>query len=239
MKRRIDVIDQFADLVVGADDARRLAGRSLDVLLSLTSGRSAAVFSCEEGRLTLFASRGIDQHVLDGVDGVWSRLAASLRDGEAVYVAERKSEVRLPKPAEPGGPASLVVAPVHADERLVGLVYIDSLEPRFCTPHDLERLAKFGRIFAKALTDVEPAEERVQGRLAAAWDSYLERTPVDDIEREKLLLLLNRNEWNIARVARLMGVTRRTIYLRLARYNVPRERVRKTRGRAALRPATS
>ena len=51
--------------------------------------------------------------------------------------------------------------------------------------------------------------------------------------REKLLLLLNRNEWNIARVARLMGVTRRTIYLRLQRYNIPRERVPKTRPRRA------
>ena len=52
------------------------------------------------------------------------------------------------------------------------------------------------------------------------------------MEREKLLLLLNRNEWNIARVARLMGVTRRTVYLRLQRYKIPRERVLKTRVRA-------
>jgi transcriptional regulator of acetoin/glycerol metabolism len=66
---------------------------------------------------------------------------------------------------------------------------------------------------------------------AEAWETYLERTPVEDMEREKLLLLLNRNEWNIARVARLMGVTRRTIYLRLQRHNIPRERVPKNRPR--------
>ena len=52
--------------------------------------------------------------------------------------------------------------------------------------------------------------------------------------REKLLLLLNRNEWNIARVSRLMGVTRRTIYLRLQRYGIPREKIRKTLRRPAL-----
>jgi len=51
------------------------------------------------------------------------------------------------------------------------------------------------------------------------------------MEREKLLLLLNRNEWNIARVARLMGVTRRTVYLRLQRYNIRAERVLKSRPR--------
>jgi transcriptional regulator of acetoin/glycerol metabolism len=75
-------------------------------------------------------------------------------------------------------------------------------------------------------------QQQAQSR-AEAWETYLERTPVEDMEREKLLLLLNRNEWNIARVARLMGVTRRTIYLRLQRYNIPRERVPKTRLKAA------
>jgi len=52
----------------------------------------------------------------------------------------------------------------------------------------------------------------------------------------KLLLLLNRNEWNIARVARLMGVTRRTVYLRLQRYNIPRERVPKPGHRLRKKP---
>jgi transcriptional regulator of acetoin/glycerol metabolism len=77
-----------------------------------------------------------------------------------------------------------------------------------------------------------PLKEKGRSQ-AEAWETYLERTPVEDMEREKLLLLLNRNEWNIARVARLMGVTRRTIYLRLQRYNIPRERVPKGRLRTA------
>ncbi len=41
-------------------------------------------------------------------------------------------------------------------------------------------------------------------------------------EREHLLLLLERNEWNIARVARLLGVSRLTVYRRLGRLNVSR-----------------
>jgi DNA-binding NtrC family response regulator len=111
---------------------------------------------------------------------------------------------------------------------------VDSLDPHFCAAHDLERLTKFSRIVAKAVTDTTPTRDGGGGRThAEAWETYLERTPVEDMEREKLLLLLNRNEWNIARVARLMGVTRRTIYLRLQRYNIPRERVPKTRVRTA------
>jgi len=45
MPRRVDLIDQFAELVVGADDPRRLAERTLEVVMSLLNGRSGAVFS--------------------------------------------------------------------------------------------------------------------------------------------------------------------------------------------------
>ena len=232
MKRRVDLIDQFADLVMGADDPRHLAERTLEVVMALTNGRSGAVFTLDADKLTLFASRGIDQHVLDAIQAVWSRFRQALEGGEPFYVSERSSDPRLPRPDDREGPASFAVVPVFEGEKLVSLLYVDSLDPHFCTEHDLERMTKFSRIVAKAVTSTAGEHSRV-GERADGWEAYLERTPVEDLEREKLLLLLNRNEWNIARVSRLMGVTRRTIYLRLQRYNIPRERVRKTR----LRPA--
>ncbi len=234
MKRRTDLIDLFADLVVGADDPRRLAERTLEVVMSLTGGRSGAVFTCPEGRITLFGSRGIDQSVLDTVPSVWETYAEALKRGETVYVADRNADRKLP-PVKPGqsGPASFAMVPVMEDDALLALLYVDSQEPHFCDGHDLERLTKFSRIVAKAVHESASGGERSAS--AEAWEAYLERTPVEDMEREKLLLLLNRNEWNIARVARMMGVTRRTVYLRLQRYNIPRERVPKTR----LRPASA
>lgn len=234
VKRRVDLIDQFTDLVVGSDDPRRLAERTLEVVMSLNNGRSGAVFSRGDESLTLFASRGIDQQVLDAVQTVWSRYRESLQKGEMFYVPDRASDRRLPKPDKDSGVAGFVVVPVFDGDSLVALLYVDSLDPHFCTNHDLERLKKFSRILAKAVTDSFSPERKEQTR-SEGWETYLERTPVEDMEREKLLLLLNRNEWNIARVARLMDVTRRTIYLRLARYKIPRERVRKTR----VRPATA
>jgi GAF domain-containing protein len=227
MKRQFRIIDQFADLVVGADDPWRLAVRTLEMVMSLTNGRSGAVFTREGDRLTLFASRGIDQHVLDSVDAAWTRQREGFLRGETVYVPDRDRDTSLGRAPERGGPASLAVAPVFSGDELVALFYVDSLQPHFCTPHDLERMGKFSRILAKAVTNGAAAEGREPVR-AEAWEHYLERTPMDDMAREKLLLLLNRNEWNIARVSRLMGVTRRTIYLRLQRYGVPREKIRKT-----------
>lgn len=232
MKERADLIAKLADVVVDADDPRRLAEGTLEVLMSLSNGRSSAVFSLNGERLTLFASRNVDQSVLDAIQTIWEHNRSSLVQGEAFYVADRSTDQRIKgSAAASGGSRSFVVVPVFGDEVLCALLYVDSLDPHFCTEHDLARILKLARILAKATTDdSEPAQ-------ADGWEAYLERTPPANIERDKLLLLLNRNEWNISRVARLMGVTRRTIYLRLARYKIPREHVRKTVGRTA--PARS
>jgi hypothetical protein len=228
MTRRVDLIDQFTELVVGASDPRRLAERTLEVVMSLLNGRAGAVFTCGGEEVTLFASRGIDQAVLDIVPVVWGAQKTFFRAGETFYVPDRAGDRRLPGAlAEKPGPASFAVVPVLEDEALLALLYVDSQEPHFCDAHDLERLSKFSRIVAKSVNDTTAA--RPAGGSADSWEAYLERTPVEDMEREKLLLLLNRNEWNIARVARMMGVTRRTVYLRLQRYNIPRERVPKSR----------
>ncbi len=233
MKRRVDLIDQFADLVVGSDDPRHLAERTIEVVMSLVNGRSGAVFTKDGDRVALFASRGIDQHVLDGIQAIWSGFRATFEKGETFYVPDYENDRRVKRPEGGLVPASLAVVPVVQDDGLVALLYVDSFDPHFCTIHDLDRMGKFSKIIAKAVSQTVEADVRLSPR-SQGWEAYLERTPVEDMEREKLLLLLNRNEWNIARVARLMGVTRRTIYLRLQRYNVPREKVPKTRLR--LRP---
>ena len=232
MARRLDLIDQFTELVVGADDPRRLAERTLEVVMSLLNGRSSAVFTSNGNDVTLFASRGIDQAVLEIVPQVWAVQKESLRRGELLYVPDRSAERRLPMmPADRPGPASFAIVPVLEDEVLLAILYVDSQDPHFCDAHDLDRLGKFSRIVAKSVHD--STSQRPGGGTGDSWEAYLERTPVEDMEREKLLLLLNRNEWNIARVARMMGVTRRTVYLRLQRYNIPRERVPKSRFKSA------
>jgi hypothetical protein len=225
MNPHVDLIDSFTNLVVGADDPKRLAERTLEVMASLTNGRSAAVFTLEGSKIRLFASSRVDQSVLDVAGGVWERERDFLEKGNTFYVTDKSADRRVN--LDDTAIASFAMVPVHDAGSIVALIYIDSADPHFCEPHDIPRLAKFSRIIAKAVNDATFGRERT--RSVEEWETYLERTPVEDMEREKLLLLLNRNEWNIARVSRLMGVTRRTIYLRLARYNIPREKVRKSR----------
>ena len=93
-----------------------------------------------------------------------------------------------------------------------------------------------GLLFIEGAAGVESTNPVVTA-LAAALKAAHERPPMGDgmeslaggeIERRRLIAALERHEWNIARVARLMGVTRRTIYLRLKRYKIDRRRVPKT-----------
>lgn len=197
--------------------------------MALSNGRSGAIFKRDGKGMTLHTSRGIDQTVLDALQTVWQRHRDSLQAGEAFYVPDRRGDRRIPKEQRTEGATAFVVVPVFSGGELSALLYVDSHDPHFCEPHDLQRLSKLSRIIAKAVAGGGSADEPAQ----SAWQSYLERTPLEDMEREKLLLLLNRNEWNISRVARLMGVTRRTIYMRLARHKIPREKILKTRRRLA------
>ena len=112
-----------------------------------------------------------------------------------------------------------VLAPLKDDGALVGLLHLDAPQG-----FDQSLLSTFGLVLAKAVQSDLTSDRP----LAVA-----EIVDVPEQSRDRLVTLLHRNEWNIARVARLMGVTRRTIYLRLQRYNIPRERVPKTRPRRA------
>src|SRR5258705_10417991 len=162
--------------------------------MSLTNGRSGAVFGHDEGRIALFASRGIDQHVLDAANTVWAPQRETVQSGQPFYVPDVNTERRLPK-ADGTGPVSFVMVPVMGAEGLSAVLYVDSFDPHFCTSQDLERLSKFSRIIAKAVGENEGVSvDRAPSR-AEAWGGHLGRTPVEDMERGLLLLLLNRNGW--------------------------------------------
>jgi transcriptional regulator of acetoin/glycerol metabolism len=58
--------------------------------------------------------------------------------------------------------------------------------------------------------------------------NYLATQPAHEMEKEHLLQTLQRNEWNVARVARKLGLGRPTIYARMQRYGIERKKVPKT-----------
>jgi hypothetical protein len=106
---------------------------------------------------------------------------------------------------------SHALVPIQHSQELVALLYLDA--PRPFEPESIS-------VFQVALAEAVRASSR-----RPPFETYLGSTRSEDLERQHLLVTLSQNDWNIARAARLMGVTRRTVYLRLQRYGIPRKRV--------------
>ena len=98
------------------------------------------------------------------------------------------------------GPSGGIVVPILSGRDLLALVYQD--ERGRCADDEIATVC--GLIRNRLVEGPTPA-----------------LSPERD-EREHLLLLLERNEWNIARVARLLSVSRLTVYRRLGRLGVSR-----------------
>jgi len=92
------------------------------------------------------------------------------------------------------------VIPLLDDRELIALVYIEDRGNA-------------------SVQEVEAVCRLIRNRLTESPEVPL--VPVRD-EREHLVLLLERNDWNIARVARLLNVSRLTLYRRLGRFGVAR-----------------
>jgi len=75
-------------------------------------------------------------------------------------------------------------------------------------------------IFATAIAEAVLASEKAEPRPAP------QVSPAEQ-GRLQLVTLLERTDWNIAEVARLLGVTRRTVYMRLRSFGIERRRVPK------------
>lgn len=108
-----------------------------------------------------------------------------------------------------GVEGDLCILPVRVDGLLVGGVWLDGVDPRLADLGDMADLI--------AATIDAPA---------LPLDHALDME-TDEFAKRRTLMLLRDNEWNVARVSRIMKVTRKTIYDRLGRWGIERQIVRK------------
>jgi hypothetical protein len=106
---------------------------------------------------------------------------------------------------------STVLLPLLEGEAVLGVLYLKDPE-RFNLDVTGPWLAALS-IFLRAAS-----------RGAGLSTAYPENPPS---QRDQLLRALNEREWNVARVARDLGVTRRTVYLRMSRFAIARQHITK------------
>ena len=173
-----------------------VAANAVTFLARATRSSSAAAFAVgEDGELKLFASHQIDQHALDAVQGAWNAQQTTLRAGEPI-----SSEGWL-------------IGPLKTGSEFAGLLFLGQ-----AGKPDLRQLSRVLEILAKAMRSGPSSPQKGE------WAAFLEKTSPEEVAREQLVLLLEQNEWNVARVARLKGVTRPTIYNWMERYGIKRKR---------------
>jgi len=108
---------------------------------------------------------------------------------------------------EPG----FALLPAMLDGEMVAALYL-------AQPEDMA--VGDARVFGAAIA------QAVEASTAPGPHRVPETSPTEEA-RLQLLSLLERHEWNIAEVARLLGVTRRTVYMRLQSFGIERRHVPK------------
>jgi transcriptional regulator of acetoin/glycerol metabolism len=98
-----------------------------------------------------------------------------------------------------------VIVPLLRAGSLVGLLALDSPDPSTVS----EGVSALGPFLLDAIEVAKENEKSAPGT--------------------ELRRLLEEHEWNLARVARILGVARLTIYERMRRYGIPRVRVARRR----------
>jgi hypothetical protein len=202
-----DLVQRLA----GLGEPLQAAERAVAAATAYFSARVVAALAREHERMVLVTGRGVEPGILDAIGRTWTSRHTELVAGRALHGPAFEME-----PTQRQG--VFVLAPVMEGSYTSGLLYVQTDEVRFREARDIDALAQFSRLLAGSLS--------LTGR--PALQDFLERTPADEVARQQLLVLLERHEWNIASVARLLGVTRATIYNRLERHGLERVRVPKT-----------
>lgn len=180
--------------------------------------RAVAFFEFTPGGTRLAFADHIDQGTLWDAQLLASRPPLGLREGAAFRGRGHGGRSFLVLPCRPheGGPLrGLLYVELHDDAEIRPLRPLRALSEMLATALAVDEAASDA--------DDEPAETQ-----APASEPAL----LDEPQSANLVFLLEHNEWNVSRVARLLGVTRMTVYNRLRRAGVGRKRVPKAQGGA-------
>lgn len=180
-----------------AKDPRQSVDTMLEFLIGVNDAGSGAVFAIQDGP-RLVIGHGLTQSALEWTASRWSQEEPSLAQGRVSRTD------------------ACFLLPVLKRDHLVALVFLATSQV------DLDSLAEVSGMLADAVGKVASRPEPL-----SSVEAYLEQNTTEEIERRRLLLLLDRFEWNLARVARELRISRTTLYKRLTDFGIDRQRVPK------------
>lgn len=118
-------------------------------------------------------------------------------------------QARLAKGDTVSAPGFAIAPLAGEGNAQIGWVYLEGSRIA-----DIKELRPFLMAIAKAVTTT-----------GAGVAERLPNVNRADANRANIVRILEENDWNIARVSRSLGVTRRTLYMRLAAFGIARKKV--------------
>jgi transcriptional regulator with GAF, ATPase, and Fis domain len=230
---KVELIDQISDLVESILIPGKLLQKLLSVVVKMSNSERGAIFILiEGGKLDSRAIIGGDLESSKTMEVVCNHYLTELSNSSSViYVPDTRKEEKFRKTSAFKGidTLSLACVPLRVDGSFCGVLYLDSTtNARLFTSLDKERLIRFGKLVTKALLHGQKFPEMELKVPTVSVSDFLAERTIDEIERQQLTAILEKNHWNVTRTSQLMEIPRRTLYNKMTKYGIKRSRRRKT-----------
>jgi transcriptional regulator of acetoin/glycerol metabolism len=85
-------------------------------------------------------------------------------------------------------------------------------------------VSRYSKLITSALIHEQRLNEADVKIANVSVNDYLADRTIDEIEKQQLSALLERNNWNVTRTSHAMDVPRRTLYNKMTKYGIKRPR---------------
>lgn len=208
MPRRRDNASQTPSLVEQVLDEQSLLVELLTTATNLVKAERAALLTCRRGNWSLEAAVGL---------GDQAQKFIKLLSGEDIIVRKERLERKLAQAVGAKNAALLVAA---TEPEMLTVMYIDRKQSSKPFSQKERTSLDFFPALAYRLL------EQVQRYQVSMKDMLVDKSTAE-LERERILLALQRTRWSIKDAVEILGIPRRTLYYKMARLRIKGPRAMK------------
>jgi transcriptional regulator with GAF, ATPase, and Fis domain len=226
---KLEVVDQISEIVQSILVPGKLVYKVLSVVVNMSQCERGCVFVMANGnKLELQAQIGIHTNSVSAIRDVCNSFCGDWgKNANLIYVADTRKDEKFRKISVLKGSdiLSFTCLPLKVDGRIYGILYLDSTATtRLFSSLDLERVSRYSKLITSALIHEQRLGEADVKIANVSVNDYLADRTIDEIEKQQLSALLERNNWNVTRTSHAMDVPRRTLYNKMTKYGIKRPR---------------
>jgi transcriptional regulator with GAF, ATPase, and Fis domain len=226
---KLELVDQISEIVQSILVPGKLVYKVLSVVVNMSQCERGCVFFLTAGnKLESQAQIGVTPNSMSAIKDVCNSFCSDWgKSSNLVYVADTRKDEKFRKISVLKGSDILSFAclPLKLDGKLYGMLYLDSTTTtRLFSSLDLERVARYSKLITNTLIHEQKLGEADVKIANVSVNDYLADRTIDEIEKQQLTAILERNNWNVTRTSQAMDVPRRTLYNKMTKHGIKRPR---------------